>query len=133
MIDKIKLITLANEKRANSYAPYSNYTVGASLLASSGRIYTGVNVENASYPATICAERSAVAQAISEGDSEFLAIAISAGKNDSAPDGATPCGICRQVLSEFCKVDLTVLIATADGYKEYTLGELFPDTFTLKK
>ena len=103
-----ELISLANQVRSNAYTPYSNYKVGAALLTKSGKIFTGVNVENAAYPATICAERAAVFNAVSAGEREFEAIAV------VTRNGGTPCGSCRQVLSEFgldieaflCQVDL---------------------------
>ncbi len=133
MIDKSRLVSLADEARANSYAVYSNYSVGAALLTKSGKTYIGVNIENASYPAGICAERAAVASAISAGEREFAGIAISGGGHSYSPEGAMPCGICRQVLSEFCDGDLTVLISREGGYDEYKLSELLPHAFLLDK
>jgi cytidine deaminase len=119
-----KLIRLATEVRQHSYSPYSNYPVGAALLAKSGKIYSGANVENAVYPMTICAERAAVFKAVSEGDREFEAIAV------VTRDGGTPCGACRQVLAEF-GVDTLVLIADDAGvvHRQMTVAELLPDSF----
>jgi cytidine deaminase len=119
-----KLVHLAIEVRKRSYSPYSNYSVGAALLATSGKIYSGANVENAVYPMTICAERAAVVKAISEGDHEFEAIAV------VTRDGGTPCGACRQVLAEF-GLETAVLIADDSGkvLREMTVAELLPESF----
>jgi cytidine deaminase len=125
--DKESLIHLAREARRNAYAPYSKYPVGAALRAKSGRVFTGVNVENADFPAGICAERSAVFTAVSEGEREFLAIAV------VTENGGSPCGSCRQVLAEF-GLQTTVLIADAHGHlmKETTVRKLLPDAFLPK-
>jgi cytidine deaminase len=119
-----RLIQKALEVRAQAYAPYSGYPVGAALLSASGEIYTGVNVENASYSHTICAERAAVFKAVSEGRREFEAIAI-VSKN-----GGSPCGACRQVLSEF-GLDTVVLIADQKGdlVEEIKVTDLLPGAF----
>ncbi|MCS6906985.1 MAG: cytidine deaminase [Anaerolineales bacterium] len=119
-----KLIESALEARHWAYAPYSGYTVGAALLTASGRIYDGVNVENAAYPNTICAEQVAVFKAVSEGEREFIAIAV------VTSDGGAPCGSCRQVLSEF-GLETLVLIADENGnlLAETTVRELLPNAF----
>jgi cytidine deaminase len=119
------LIETARQVRKWAYAPYSHYTVGAALLTASGKIYDGVNVENAVFPLTICAERTAVFKAVSEGEKEFLAMAI---VTDNA---GAPCGSCRQVLAEF-GLDTVVIIADKDGVVrwEKTVGDLLPETFT---
>ena len=119
------LIDLANEARAKAYAPYSNYKVGAALRTKSGRVYTGVNIENAAYPHTICAERVAIFKAVSEGEMDFEVIAV------VTDNGGSPCGGCRQVLVEF-GLDTIVLIANGEGklVKELTVKELLPDAFT---
>jgi cytidine deaminase len=124
---KQKLIDAAVQARQWAYAPYSNYAVGAALLTVSGRTYDGVNVENAAYPTTMCAERVAVFKAVSEGEREFEAIAV------VTSNGGTPCGSCRQVLAEF-GLDTVVLIATADGalVQETSVRELLPGAFTPK-
>lgn len=124
---KQKLIDAAVQARRWAYAPYSNYAVGAALLTASGRTYDGVNVENAAYPTTMCAERVAVFKAVSEGEREFEAIAV------VTSNGGTPCGSCRQVLAEF-GLDTVVLIATADGalVQETSVRELLPGAFTPK-
>ena len=116
-----KLVTLAQAARQQAYAPYSHYQVGAALLAEDGAIFTGCNVENTSYGATICAERTAVVKAISEGARRFTAIAI------VTPNGVSPCGMCRQVLYEFGP-EMTVLMADAEGRvrHEMSLSDLLP-------
>ena len=130
-----KLISLAIEARKNAYAPYSGYCVGAALLCADGSIYTGCNVENASYGATNCAERTAVFKAVSEGHHSFKAIAIAGGKRtenmNEATDFAYPCGVCRQVLREFCvPSDMTVIVCkNVSDYREITLEELLPSSF----
>ncbi|MBQ9460427.1 MAG: cytidine deaminase [Clostridia bacterium] len=127
------LIEQALSARKNSYAPYSKFRVGAALLDAKGNVYTGVNVENVSYPAGICAERTAIAKAVSEGASDFTAIAIvggSADRIDILGSYCTPCGICRQVLYEHCSGDLMVIIArSVTDYRLCTLRELLPFAF----
>lgn len=121
-----QLINEAAKVRERAYAPYSNYKVGAALLGKSGKIYTGCNVENASYGAAICAERSAVVKAVSEGERMFTALAV---VTDSPKPGA-PCGICRQFLSEF-GLDLRIILANLQGVTiESTLREYLPAAFT---
>ena len=114
-----------------SYAPYSGFNVAACVLSGSGRIYTGVNVENASYPAGICAECSAISAAISSGETSIIKIAVVGGKNKIASDYCAPCGICRQVMREFCDPsEFKVLMArSASDYKEMTLESLLPLSF----
>ncbi len=129
------LIQQAIRVRQNSYAPYSGYHVGAALLSEDGMIYTGVNVENASYPAGICAERTAFCKAVSEGQRVFQAIAIVGGKSDE-PVGeyCLPCGICRQFMSELCGNDFQVIAArSTEDYQVFRLEELLPNAFYLKK
>lgn len=124
---KNKLIQTALAARNWAYAPYSNYQVGAALLADSGEIYDGVNVENAAYPTSICAERTAVFKAVSQGERRFTAIAV------VSLNGGSPCGACRQVLAEFGEETL-VIIADAEGElrEEKTVRELLPGAFGLK-
>ena len=119
------LIQAAVEARRWAYAPYSNYPVGAALLTASGKIYDGVNVENAAYPTTMCAERVAIFKAVSEGEKEFEMIAVVTN------NGGSPCGGCRQVLADF-GLDTIVLFADGDGNlkKELTVSELLPEAFT---
>lgn len=120
------LVEQALEARERAYAPYSGYKVGAALLGRSGKIYTGCNVENAVYPLCICAERTAVVKAVSEGEQEFVAIAV------ASENGGSPCGACRQVLREFGE-KTEVLIADDKGnYRETKVGELLPDSFSAK-
>ena len=124
-----ELMRAAAEARKMSYAPYSGFCVGAALLGKSGKVYTGCNVENAAYTPTNCAERTAVFKAVSEGEREFLAIAIIGGKAGEVADFCAPCGICRQVLAEFCDGDFPVILGTPEKYQAYTLAELLPFSF----
>ena len=123
--DKQALIDLANIARQRAYAPYSNYPVGSSLRTKTGRIYTGVNIENAAYPQTMCAERVAIFKAVSEGEKEFEVITV------VTDNGGSPCGGCRQVMAEF---GLGTIVLMADGngriVKETTVKELLPEAFT---
>lgn len=132
-LQRTLLIQTALDARANAYAPYSHFTVGAALLTADGTAYRGCNIENATYGATNCAERTAVYNAVSSGARDFFAIAIAGGAENQPPQTyAYPCGICRQVLAEFCAPDLTVYVArSVSDYKEYTLGELLPEAFSL--
>lgn len=118
-----KLVTAATKAREAAYVPYSQFAVGAALLASSGKIYTGCNVENASYGLTVCAERNALFHAVAQGERRFTAVAV------VTQNGVTPCGACRQVLAEF-NAQLTVIVADiAGGRCVYNLAELLPDAF----
>jgi cytidine deaminase len=123
--EKQALIDLANMARQRAYAPYSNYPVGAALRTKTGRLYTGVNVENAAYPQTMCAERVAIFKAVSDGEKEFEVIAVVTN------NGGAPCGGCRQVLAEFGS-DTAILVADGSGnlLKETTVRELLPEAFT---
>ena len=118
-----ELVQLAQTARENAYAPYSHYQVGAALLTASGQVFTGCNVENAVYPMTLCAERTAIAKAVSEGQRKFVAIAI------ATRDGGSPCGACRQVMREFA-AHLRILLADDAGHvRQFTLDQLLPDSF----
>ncbi len=123
--DRNLLIQEALSVRKNAYAPYSNYQVGAALFTNSGKIFTGVNVENSAYPVTMCAERSSVFKAVSEGERDFIAVAI------ATSNGGTPCGSCRQVLSEF-GLDTLVILVDENGRVtgESKVAELLPKAFT---
>ena len=123
--EKQALIDLANMARQRAYVPYSNYPVGAALRTKTGRLYTGVNVENAAYPQTMCAERVAIFKAVSEGEKEFEVITI------VTDNGGSPCGGCRQVMAEF-GLDTIVILADGTGrlVKETTVKELLPEAFT---
>ena len=120
------LVRQAAEARRNAYAPYSGFAVGAALLCADGSVFTGCNVENASYPAGICAERAALFSAVSAGKRQFCAIAVAAGENP-----ITPCGICRQALAEFGGMD--ILCANHDGSRcrLFSLRQLLPESFSL--
>lgn len=127
-MDKKELIRLAFEARENAYAPYSHFLVGAALLAKDGRVFTGCNIESASYTPTQCAERTALGKAISEGVREFSMLAVVGAKAGTRNTLVTsPCGVCRQMLYEFCSPHMPVIMAKAeDDYVEMTLGQLLP-------
>lgn len=113
-----------------SYSPYSNFMVGAALLCKNGKVYTGCNIESAAYSPTNCAERTAIFKAVSEGEKEFLAIAVAASPKGGEPDYCYPCGVCRQVINEFASDDLVVIVAKKqDDYRVHSLGELLPYSF----
>ena len=125
------LIKKAIEARNNAYAMYSGYKVGAALLSEKGEIFTGCNIENSAYSPTVCAERVALFKAVSEGERSFKMLAISGGKGDKL-SVAYPCGVCRQVLSEFCDEDMVILLVKNENdYEVCTLGELLPKAFDL--
>lgn len=133
-MDKKDLFNLAKEAMKNSYAPYSNYNVGASLLCKNGNIYDGCNVESASYSLTNCAERTAIFSAVAHGEKEFEAICIVGGKNGDITDYAMPCGACRQVLAEFCDADFKVYVGINENdIIEFKLSELLPCSFNKSK
>ncbi len=123
------LLAAARAARANAYAPYSHYRVGAAVQAKSGKIYAGCNVENAAYPSGLCAERVAIFKAISEGERELIALAV------VTKNGGSPCGACRQVFSEFARGDALYAIASTRGGKPkvFTLAELLPERFGAEK
>lgn len=125
------LIDTAKEAMKKAYAPYSGYKVGAALITASGKLYTGCNIENASFTPTVCAERTAIFKAVSEGEREFAAIAVVGGKDGVIEGIFPPCGVCRQVMTEFCSLDeFTIYLGTAgDDYQSYTLRELLPVSF----
>ena len=126
-----KLIDTAIEQLKFSYTPYSNFKVGAALLTKSGKIYTGCNIENASYTPTNCAERTAFFKAVSEGVRDFQAICIVGGKDGKLTEYTAPCGVCRQVMMEFCnpKTFQIILAVDANHYDIYTLKEMLPKGF----
>ncbi|MDE6950365.1 MAG: cytidine deaminase [Lachnospiraceae bacterium] len=123
-----EMIELAIRQMDFSYVPYSHFRVGAALLSKNGKIYTGCNIENAGFSSTNCAERTAFFKAVSEGTTEFTAICIVGGKNGVLTGYAAPCGVCRQVMMEFCDPDTfeIILAKSKDEYKIYTLSELLP-------
>lgn len=127
-----RLIKAALEARRLSYAPYSGFQVGAALLTKDGRIYTGCNIENAAYSPSNCAERTAFFKAVSEGSRDFSAIAIVGGKKEKgAKDSCAPCGVCRQVMAEFCDPETFRIILGKENleYQVFTLNELLPKGF----
>lgn len=130
MTDK-ELYGLAVKAMGNSYSPYSDCKVGAALLCKNGKVYTGTNIENAAFGPTVCAERVAIFKAVSEGEKEFSKIAVVGGKCGIINGIFAPCGVCRQVVREFCKDDFEILLGeTADSYKTVTLKELLPLSFS---
>ena len=129
------LALAAIDAMKKSYSPYSNFTVGAALLTKEGKVYTGANIENASYTPTVCAERNAIFTAVHQGERDFEAIAIVGGHNGDIKGVTAPCGVCRQVMSEFCSPNFKVILVTSNegDYEETTLGDLLPYTFSLKE
>lgn len=125
----MELINAALGAAERAYAPYSGFFVGAALLCKSGAVYTGCNVENSSYGAACCAERTALFKAVSEGEREFAAIAIVGGKGGKVRAFCPPCGICRQVLSEFAEGDFLVLLYDGENVRKLSLAELLPHSF----
>ena len=125
-----KLISMAMAAMDNAYAPYSGFKVGAALLCSDGTVYTGCNIENAAYGPTNCAERTAIFKAVSEGHRDFTAIAVCGGKDGRIIGTFPPCGVCRQVMREFCRDDFIVYLAdSGSAYKTMTLADLLPFSF----
>ena len=130
-MDNKTLVKEALAAREMAYIPYSHFAVGAALLTKEGKIYRGCNIENAAFGPTNCAERTAFFKAVSEGEKEFAAIAIVGGPEGNPPvDYCYPCGVCRQVMAEFCDDDFVVIIGkTEDDFKEHTLSEILPYSF----
>ena len=129
-----KLIEKAEEARLHSYSPYSGFKVGAALLCSDGTVYTGCNIENSSFTPTICAERTAIFKAVYDGHRDFTAIAVCGGKDGVITGPFPPCGVCRQVMREFCEDDFLIYIVDVDGaYETITLADLLPKSFSAKK
>lgn len=131
-MDYETLIQKALEMLEFSYVPYSHFHVGAALLSKSGKVYGGCNIENSSYSPTNCAERTAFFKAVSEGVKDFDAIVVVGGHDGIVKDFCPPCGVCRQVMREFCSKDFKIILAkTTKEYKVYTLEELLPESFSL--
>ena len=130
-VNRAELIQAALDAQKNSYAPYSKFNVGAAVLCASGKIYTGTNVENASYPAGLCAERTAIFHAIASGEKQICAVAIVGGLNFTTSDYCAPCGMCRQVMREFANPEnlLVIMAKSPTDYVEKTLEELLPMSF----
>ncbi len=120
-----ELVAAARAARRDAYVPYSHYAVGAAVLAKSGKVYAGCNVENAAYPTSLCAERVAIVKAVSEGERELVALVV------VTSNGGSPCGACRQVFSEFAEDDAVILLATTRGNrrKKFTMKQILPDRF----
>ena len=133
-MDNHQLIKSALKAREHAYAPYSHFAVGAAVLTKDGQVYTGCNIENASYGATNCAERTAIFKAVSDGSCEFVKVAIVGGKvGDEITEYAYPCGVCRQVMAEFCDGEFLILVVEdAENYQRYTLSQLLPRSFDRK-
>lgn len=128
-----ELCALAAKAMENAYVPYSGYRVGAALLTKSGKVYTGCNIENASYSPTICAERTAIFKAVGDGEHEFLKIAVAGGKNGKITGEFPPCGVCRQVMAEFCEPDFKILVVNGENsFTEYTFSDILPFSFNPK-
>ena len=131
-VTRERLLEIADEARERAYSPYSGFSVGAALLCSDGRVFTGCNIENASFTPTVCAERVAIFTAVAAGERDFEAIAVSGGASGEVAGECTPCGVCRQVLSEFCSPDLEVVLRGQNGeVRVCSLGELLPLGFKL--
>ncbi len=127
-----ELCKLAIKAMDNAYAPYSGYRVGAALLTKSGKVYLGCNVENASFTPTVCAERTAFLKAVSEGEKDFSMIAVAGGKDGKITGAFPPCGVCRQVMAEFCEADFEILIVNGqDSFEKHCLSQLLPLAFKL--
>ena len=125
-----KLIAMAKEAMTHAYAPYSGYKVGAALLCADGSVYCGCNIENAAYSPTNCAERTAFFKAVYDGHRKFTAIAVCGGKDGVITGPFPPCGVCRQVMREFCGDDFRIyLVGANDGFESYTLAQLLPAGF----
>ena len=127
-----QLIEKAIAAMENAYAPYSGYKVGAALLCADGTVYTGCNIENAAFGPTVCAERTAIFKAVSEGKRSFTSLAVCGGKDGVITGLFPPCGVCRQVMREFCRDDFAVYLVGPNGtYETRTLAQLLPDSFRL--
>ena len=125
-----ELCRMAIQAKKRAYAPYSGFCVGAALLTADGEVYTGCNVENAAFSPTVCAERTALFKAVSEGQRRFAMLAIAGGKGESIAPVTPPCGVCRQTLAEFCPPDLPILLVQSETeFERCTLGELLPRAF----
>ncbi len=126
-----ELIEIAKSAAEAAYAPYSGFCVGAALLCTNGKVFTGCNVENSAYPVTCCAERVALFKAVSEKEVCFSDIAIVGGNNNDYSKSCPPCGVCRQALSEFCKTEMKIHLCENSSIRTLTLSELLPYSFSL--
>ena len=127
------LVEMAKEAMLRADAPYSGYQVGSALLSRDGRVYQGCNIENAAYGPTNCAERTAFFKAVYDGCRDFAAIAVCGGKDCVITGAFPPCGVCRQVMREFCEDDFVIYMVNETGYEAITLAELLPHSFSAKK
>ena len=128
-----KLVELAKEAMTHAYAPYSGFKVGAALLCADGTVYQGCNIENASFTPTVCGERSAFFKAIYDGHRDFTALAVCGGKDGQIAGAFPPCGVCRQVMREFCEDDFTLYLVNESGFDTLTLDQILPYSFSAKK
>ena len=128
-----QLVSMAKEAMTHAYAPYSGYQVGAALLCADGSVYCGCNIENASYTPTVCAERTAFFKAVYDGHRDFSAIAVCGGKDGVITSQFPPCGVCRQVMREFCEDDFTLYLVGPEGFETVTLSQILPYSFSAKK
>ena len=129
-----KLIDMAREAMTHAYAPYSHFHVGAALLCADGSVYCGCNIENASFTPTVCAERSAIFKAVYDGHRDFTAIAVCGGKDGQITGAFPPCGVCRQVMREFCDDDFQIHMVTgSDSFESCTMADLLPHSFSATK
>jgi len=128
-MDNKKLVSLASDAMRHSYSPYSHFCVGAALLTDDGEIYTGANLENAAYTPTVCAERVAFFKAVFDGKRSFKAIAVVGGKDGVIESFTYPCGVCRQVMREFCGGDCKIIVSDGKEIREHTLDEILPYSF----
>ena len=129
-----RLIEMAKEAMTHAYIPYSGYKVGAALLCADGTVYQGCNIENASFTPTVCAERTAFFKAVYDGHRDFVAIAVCGGKDGVITGAFPPCGVCRQVMREFCDDDFVIYMATSDdSYDSLTLAQILPYSFSATK
>ena len=130
IINAKALLAIAEEARELAYSPYSGITVGAALLTKDGKIFKGANIENASYTPTVCAERVAMFTAVHKGERKFTAMAIVGGKRgENVSAYCAPCGVCRQVMREFCEDDFAIYMVGKDGYESFTLADILPHSF----
>ena len=125
-----QLVSMAKEAMTHAYAPYSGYQVGAALLCADGSVYCGCNIENASFTPTVCAERTAFFKALYDGHRDFTAIAVCGGKDGVITGAFPPCGVCRQVMREFCGEDFLIYLVNDQGYETVTLAQLLPFGFS---
>ena len=128
-----KLVELAKEAMQHAYVPYSGYKVGAALLCADGSVYCGCNIENAAYGPTNCAERTAFFKAVYDGHRDFVSIAVCGGKDGVITGHFPPCGVCRQVMREFCQDDFMLYLEDEQGFEAHTLAEILPFSFSAKK